>query len=761
MAAFAEQQHRPVTSAGWLHPLKSLLAHELAPSPRRFWTSLRIVTVATFGTALIASCHVNSELGTYIVWLVVGAGPMMSARKAIQVLAMEAVALVFALVMSRVLAETPWLMLPFLFSFMAWSTYFTISRGLGAAGLLIQVVCLATFYGVIFAPQEIGWTAAGTFGGSVIAYGVIVLFDNWVWPDPADSILIKALAASAGRERDHLVEAARFYLDRNTAPRPPEPPPTSDLPDHLALLDRVVVEGASARHRAVLLAAVATMARIHIEVDRLVTTARQNVPNQIRTMSQFEIQIAVDAIAAALDAFARDAQLLIRISADQPPPLAARVGQAMDALSTRILQVRPSYIGKAGAAEISNLAAFTDCLTALARLLQHPGYTPPSDSGPISPLPSASPPKNAVDPQLVRHCLKVGLCSIIGYVAGVWSQRPELEVILTTVIITALPNYGAALRKMILRIVGALLGGLVSLVTIMVITPNFESLPAYLVAVFIVLYVSAYSSLSSGRIAYAGKQIGTTFVLVFAGLSPSAEIYTPLWRIWGILLGTVIVALVFLILWPAYAGDSLLPRLRKVLRDTIALAPGGLASASVSAIETTNAETMQVLAQMLAVADDAQLEGRNSTVDGDAIVRSAGTLRRIANRLAAISMGRILAPLPQLDESTESARRATLSATRARLEAWLSFFARDASFGRLEAASALIGGGEIMPPLEEFSHRLEAQGFSRLSAWTLDQRRVILAELESMRRLEFLIVELDRYLSAVAQPPHAEAHARS
>ena len=276
-----------------------------------------------------------------------------------------------------------------------------------------------------------------------------------------------------------------------------------------------------------------------------------------------------------------------------------------------------------------------------------------------------------------------------------------------------------------------------------------------------VLYVSAYSSLSSGRIAYAGKQIGTTFVLVFAGLSPSAEIYTPLWRIWGILLGTVIVAVVFLILWPAYAGDSLLPRLRKVLRDTIALAPGGPASASVSAIETTNAETMRVLAEMMAVADDAELEGPNRTVDASAIIHSAGTLRRIANRLAAISMGRILAPLPRLDGGTESAREGVISAIRARLETWLNFFDRSGSFGRVEAATTLVAGGEIMPPLEEFSRRLEEQGFARLSAWTLDQRRVILAELESMRRLEFLTFELDGYLAAVAQPPHAEARPRN
>src|SRR6267143_4838708 len=104
-------------------------------------------------------------------------------------------------------------------------------------------------------------------------FGVIVLFDNWLWPDRADPILMKMLGASAARERSRLVEATKFYLDNSAVHRPPEPPPTSDLPDHLALLSRAVAEGATARRRAVLLAAITRMARIHLEVDRLIVAA--------------------------------------------------------------------------------------------------------------------------------------------------------------------------------------------------------------------------------------------------------------------------------------------------------------------------------------------------------------------------------------------------------------------------------------------------------------------------------------------------------
>jgi len=131
---------------------------------------------------------------------------------------------------------------------------------------------------------------------------------------------------------------------------------------------------------------------------------------------------------------------------------------------------------------------------------------------------------------------------------------------------------------MCLRITGAVIGGAVSLLAIIIVSPNFDTLPAYMLAVFAVFCASTYSPLGSARMTYAGKQMGIIFALVFVGLSPSINIYQPLWRIWGTLLGDFAVAIVFFILWPEYAGDSLLPRLQRVIGDTLELAPSGSAS---------------------------------------------------------------------------------------------------------------------------------------------------------------------------------------
>ena len=71
---------------------------------------------------------------------------------------------------------------------------------------------------------------------------------------------------------------------------------------------------------------------------------------------------------------------------------------------------------------------------------------------------------------------------------------------------------------------------------------------------------------------------------------------------------------------------SLLPRLRKVIGDTVALAPGGSAANTEEEIQQANSETMRALAEILEVADDAQLEGRTSSVNHNAIVEAAGAL---------------------------------------------------------------------------------------------------------------------------------------
>jgi uncharacterized membrane protein YccC len=710
---------------------------------------MRMAVIGTIGTGLVAACHVQSALGPYVVWLMLGQNAMMSFTRATAYLAVTIPIVAASLPLAGILSESPWLLLSFVGLFTALSTYLVATRKLDTFGLLMQVLVLDTFYGVVFAPRDFGWSDAGAVAASAIAFGLIAAFDTVIWPDPAEAILLESMAGSIQRQRARFLLAAKFFLD-DTAELPPEPPQTSEMQTQLVLLDRAVAEGITDHHRAVLLGVITIVQRLHIEVNLIVTVAREKMPRQAVELSRNEIDNACIAIAAGLDEIARDTSVAIRMGADQPPtPAAIRVSQAIDAMDARIGEVRHQYINQAGGAEVANFGAFMQALHGLAWLIERPLDEPPPAAKPVAARESA--PALRADPAIARYSWKIGLCTVIGYIIGLITQRPDLSTILTTIIISGQPTYGAALRKMILRNFGSLLGGAISLLAIIIATPNFDSLPSYMIVVFVVLLVSAYSSLSSGRVAYAGKQIGVTFMLVFAGLRPSRDVYSPLWRTWGILLGTIVVAIVFFLLWPEYAGDSLLPRLRKVIQDALALMPGGSVTIDENAVDQTENGIIRVLGEILQVADDARLEGRKSLIDHQAVVHSAGTLRRISAWNGNLAKWRLRNPLPHLDDTTEAAHNATLTAMRRRMEEWLAFYQSEQSLNR-RAALALASRhsrDEIAAPLAEFSNRVEANGFARISSWPVQQRGQLLAEIQALNRLTVLMSHLDDYLSRV------------
>ncbi|HKV55870.1 MAG TPA: hypothetical protein VJN94_14655, partial [Candidatus Binataceae bacterium] len=178
----------------WLEWLVALFSEELAANPRRVATTLRLALIATIGTGLMAVCHVSGGLGPYLLWLLLGPVAMMSPRAALADLMLVGALLAASFPIAGALSETPWLVLAVIGAFTAAATYVVAVRKLGAIGLLGQVVTLNGFYGVIFEPRDFGWQVSSLFGATAIALALITLFDNWIWPDPAEAVLLESIS---------------------------------------------------------------------------------------------------------------------------------------------------------------------------------------------------------------------------------------------------------------------------------------------------------------------------------------------------------------------------------------------------------------------------------------------------------------------------------------------------------------------------------------------------------------------------------------
>jgi len=463
-----------------------------------------------------------------------------------------------------------------------------------------------------------------------------------------------------------------------------------------------------------------------------------------------EIEAVLHAIAAALRAQVHQAATGLKIVDDSAyEERFTAIRASLDALQARA-NLLLNRLAPTDAAAVANVVAFSQSLRTIGeRLLNHPlgyvyGLAFPKDTRP------AATQSGGIDRAQMHYSAKLGLAATLGFVVAIASHRSELGVIVWTTMIAGLRTYGATLRKMILRIAGGVIGGLQVLLIMIIVSPNFESAASYLLAFFVVLFVAGYVGLSSGRLAYVGQQAGISFVVAYTALSPNADFYTPLWRVWGIFLGLVIVMLVFLFVAPEYAGMALAPRAARILRGALELirpAPG-LTEQRVQEVEM---EATLQLTELLRIAEEARVEGQRRGVNPDAIVEAAATLRRIVHRLSGIASARLGAPQLPLPTELQAVRDAGETALRHHLQSWLAVVEQEPAPDRrriMEVAERFTPD-DLAVPLEQLNEHLSKSGLRELASWPATAQMALLSEIESYRRLVVLMTEFNQQFAEI------------
>jgi hypothetical protein len=317
--------------AAWL---QQLLTEELRPRPDRLRTSVCMAFISAVGAALMAALHVDSGLGPVTLWVAIYASSSLMTASEDLVLGLAYAAMLTASVpIALILVDAPWMLLPFFGLATALLTYGLTKRRLVGAWLNVEVGFLDTFYLCAFDPDNFGWSVAYTFSDMALAIGVLVAFDMVLWPDPAERALLRLLAVTLERQRERLATIGRASLDPLAVTVLPQPAVVSVLPTQLPLLERARRELDDPQREAILLAAVTTTERLHIEIERLLAIARDNVPRDIRMRLRPEIEAVIQAIAAALGQQANQAATGLKRSDDSThEELSTATRMSLDAL---------------------------------------------------------------------------------------------------------------------------------------------------------------------------------------------------------------------------------------------------------------------------------------------------------------------------------------------------------------------------------------------------------------------------------------------
>ncbi len=175
-------------------------------------------------------------------------------------------------------------------------------------------------------------------------------------------------------------------------------------------------------------------------------------------------------------------------------------------------------------------------------------------------------------PQTIAFGLKISLCATLCYIIYLAVGWPGISTSIATVFITGLGTSGAIKQRLIFRVIGSLIGGLIfALGATVFLFPYMDSITSLVVLVAAVTFFCAW--LVGGRqFNFVGLQTAFSFdLVVFAGFSASTQLAPPRDRLVGILLALVIMAFVFDLIWPVRNVTAMRSSLATILRSVAAL----------------------------------------------------------------------------------------------------------------------------------------------------------------------------------------------
>jgi multidrug resistance protein MdtO len=166
-----------------------------------------------------------------------------------------------------------------------------------------------------------------------------------------------------------------------------------------------------------------------------------------------------------------------------------------------------------------------------------------------------------------QFALKTTMAVMISYAIYTLLDWPGMRTAIVTCFFVALSSLGETVHKLLLRLSGAVIGGLISGLCIVFVLPHFTDIGQLCLLIFVVSLGAAWVATSSELLSYAGMQIAFAFFLgILQGYAPATNLTVLRDRVAGILLGNIVITIIFSSFWPQSARSAVRAALADALR---------------------------------------------------------------------------------------------------------------------------------------------------------------------------------------------------
>jgi multidrug resistance protein MdtO len=166
-----------------------------------------------------------------------------------------------------------------------------------------------------------------------------------------------------------------------------------------------------------------------------------------------------------------------------------------------------------------------------------------------------------------QFALKTTMAVMISYATYALLDWPGMRTAIVTCFFVALSSLGETVHKFVLRLSGAVIGGLIAGLCIVFVLPHLTDIGQLCLLIFGVSVGAAWVATSSELLSYAGMQIAFAFFLgVLQGYAPATDLTVLRDRVAGILLGNIVVTIIFSSFWPQSTRSGIRAAVAEALR---------------------------------------------------------------------------------------------------------------------------------------------------------------------------------------------------